>query len=354
METSLAMHRDQETNKTPTQKEKCKASFTDTCKQQELNNRSISTRASCMNFPPHEKWTTTNKRNQRTILSTILGSILIIFVILGGWNCPINNGDFDQNSELNLRNTDDVEDPAAIPINTILGRNMNISDKNGCHLDETLPDIKWSCGQSVQIQTTLLPQSDCAIFTPTRDVKPFPWESGHRRNVKTNIYSNSSDQNRSQTTLYEFHNIMRRKIKIYSFKKNDYNMGKSVQQDLQDLNSFSHNARFRTKKVLVQFPCGTEKNTQDEHRKKISWSRLNVVKGLPFYTKPVGTITRPSCRCSLASAVRILSGGSINKLPPPSRGRIPIDGKYPTETAKKYYNNPKVRKYACGVNEFPD
>ncbi|KAA0194812.1 hypothetical protein HAZT_HAZT009394 [Hyalella azteca] len=38
---------------------------------------------------------------------------------------------------------------------------------------------------------------------------------------------------------------------------------------------------------------------------------------------------------------RIVSGGNIAKLPPPSRGRIPIDGKYKTETSKKYYNNPK-------------
>ena len=55
---------------------------------------------------------------------------------------------------------------------------------------------------------------------------------------------------------------------------------------------------------------------------------------------------------SLASARRMVSGGSIRKLPPPKKGHVPIDGKYKTETSKKYYQNPKVRLITNANNIF--
>lgn len=48
------------------------------------------------------------------------------------------------------------------------------------------------------------------------------------------------------------------------------------------------------------------------------------------------------CSCHLAEAGRVFSGGSIKRLPPPSKGRVPIDGKWHTKTSEKYYTNPKV------------
>ena len=218
--------------------------------------------------------------------------LLVFLIILGDQKCPLNN----DNIKLN---------------------NLQI-----------MKQISLQSLKEREIWTTL----NTSIEIPTRFVTTI--SNHHKVSDLIGAYYKGKSQSIGRTTTLAYQRYTSYVVSLKHLKERDF-----TPNEISPLSTVKIRKRNWQENISREREITFINNGKTMSRKKLQNTAVT--------RDSLGGLDRPSgrkgCGCvGFASAGRSLGGGSIKRLPPPTRGRIPIDGKYPTETAKKYYNNPKV------------